>query len=46
MKVAIILAGALLLTACFSEDMKSSQNDSLQNAVQLSSVIALPTSDS
>jgi PBP1b-binding outer membrane lipoprotein LpoB len=43
MRILLIIACALLLSACFSEDMKSSRNDSA-NAPTMVSALQSPTS--
>ncbi len=43
MRILLIIACALLLSACFSEDMKSSQNDSV-NVPTMVSALQSPTS--
>lgn len=42
MKIVLTIATALLLTACFSEDMKSGQSDTGRKATKISSLTQNP----
>ncbi len=46
MKTLLTIAMALLLTACFSEDMKAGRNDSANDAIKISSLISTGDSKS
>jgi len=45
MKVALIIATTLILTACFSEDMKSSQLQSEPESAEILASLVLPATN-
>jgi|GEM_PF-6003313 len=46
MKAPLIIAGTLLLTACFSEDMKNSQLQSEPESAEILASLTLPSANS